>query len=75
MSDFTPNRLTPREEAYMAMPPPVSADGLNTDKMTYEQIIKSDLWVYKRKRFGKNIGIQFGRATGKVNRTEGIWGQ
>jgi hypothetical protein len=64
-----------KEEAYMAMGPPANADGLKTNTMTYEQIIKSDLWVYKRKRFGKNIGIQFDRATGKVSRTEGIWGQ
>ena len=64
-----------KEEAYMAMGPPANADGAKTHKMTYEQIIKSDLWVYKRSRFGKNIGIQFDRATNKVTRTEGIWAQ
>ena len=64
-----------KEESYMAMGPPANADGVNTNTMTYEQIMKTDLWVYKRKRFGKNIGVQFDRATGNVSRTEGIWGQ
>ena len=64
-----------KEEAYMAMGPPANADGVKTNTMTYKQIMGSNLWVYKRSRFGKNIGIQFDRATGKVIRTEGIWSQ
>jgi hypothetical protein len=43
--------------------------------MTYENIMAGDLWVYARRRFGKNIGVAFDPTTGKVNRTEGIWGK
>jgi len=60
------------EEAYVAMGPPAYVDGKNsTDTMTYNDIVKAKMWVYKRSRFGKNIGIEF--TNGKVTRTEGIW--
>ncbi len=42
--------------------------------MTYEKILESDLWVYARRRFGKNIGVAFDPTSGRVSRTEGIWG-
>lgn len=60
-----------KEETYVAMGPPANANRTNTDNMTYEEIMKADLWVYKRRRFGKNIGVSFD--SGKVDRTEGIW--
>lgn len=61
-----------REEAYIAMGPPTNVDRTNADKMTYEDIMKGTLWVYKRSKFGKNIGVEFG-SDGIVKRTEGIW--
>jgi hypothetical protein len=61
-----------KEQVYIAMGPPAWA-GEKTHKMTYDEIMATNLWVYKRRRFGKNIGVAFGYETGKVNRTEGIW--
>ena len=61
-----------KAEAYIAMGPPANVDRTNSDKMTYDDIIKGSLWVYKRSRFGKNIGVEFGD-DGIVKRTEGIW--
>lgn len=64
-----------KEQVYIAMGPPTNIGDARTDTMTYEQIMAADLWVYARKRFGKNIGVAFDPATGRVNRTEGIWGK
>jgi hypothetical protein len=61
-----------RKQVYIAMGPPASADYIKTNLMTYDDIMNTKLWVYKRKRFGKNIGVEFGKG-GKVTRTEGIW--
>ncbi|HDY86573.1 MAG TPA: hypothetical protein ENH82_00475 [bacterium] len=63
-----------KEQVYITMGPPSWA-GEKTHSMTYKQIMVEDLWVYKRKRFGKNIGVSFDNKTGKVDRTEGIWGR
>ncbi len=62
-----------KEEVYIAMGPPAKVSTGYTNKMTYEEIMKHDLWVYARRRFGKNIGVSFDPSNGKVNRTEGIW--
>ena len=62
-----------KKEAYIAMGPPATADGVKTNTMTYEEIMETDLWIYKRRRFGKNIGVSFDYDTGRVDRTEGIW--
>jgi hypothetical protein len=62
-----------KEEVYIAMGPPAWITGGNTDSKTYGNIMASNLWVYKRNRFGKNIGVEFNSSTGKVVRTEGIW--
>jgi len=62
-----------KKQVYIAMGPPANADGRNTNLMTYNDIMKTNLWVYKRRRFGKNIGVQFNAESGKVSRTEGIW--
>lgn len=62
-----------KEEAYTAMGPPTNIGNERTNMKTYNEIMGSDLWVYARKRFGKNIGVAFDPGTGKVNRTEGIW--
>ena len=62
-----------KEEVYTAMGPPTNISNARTNTMTYENIMSADLWVYARKRFGKNIGVAFDPATGRVNRTEGIW--
>jgi len=62
-----------KEQAYIAMGPPAWADG-KTYNMTYADIMSKNLWVYKRRRFGKNIGIEFDPSTGRVIRTEGLWG-
>jgi hypothetical protein len=64
-----------KEQVYIAMGPPTNLGKTRTNTMTYEQIMASDLWVYARRRFGKNIGVAFDPATGLVNRTEGIWGK
>ena len=63
-----------REQVYIAMGPPAWA-GKNTDTMTYVEIMRENLWTYKRKRFGKNIGVAFDPISGLVNKTEGIWGK
>ena len=62
-----------KEEVYIAMGPPAWVTSGNTDNKTYDNIMASNLWVYKRSRFGKNIGVEFNPSTGKVTRTEGIW--
>ncbi|OGQ54723.1 MAG: hypothetical protein A3J24_10580 [Deltaproteobacteria bacterium RIFCSPLOWO2_02_FULL_53_8] len=63
------------EQAYIAMGAPAYIDGKNkTDSLTYDDIMKAKLWVYKRSTFGKNIGIEFNN-NGVVTRTEGIWGK
>ncbi|MEN8264632.1 MAG: hypothetical protein ABFR82_14360 [Nitrospirota bacterium] len=62
-----------KEQTYIAMGPPAWA-GNKTHVMTYNEIIKEDLWTYKRRRFSKNIGVSFGD-DGRVDRTEGIWGK
>jgi len=64
-----------KEQVYIAMGPPTNLGKSRTNTMTYENIMASDLWVYARRRFGKNIGVAFDPATGMVNRTEGIWGK
>jgi hypothetical protein len=64
-----------KEQAYIAMGPPTNVGKSRTNTMTYDNIMAGDLWVYARRRFGKNIGVAFDPATGKVNRTEGIWGK
>lgn len=63
-----------KAQVYIAMGPPAWA-GRNTNSMTYEQIMAENLWVYRRRRFAKNIGVAFDPGTGLVNRTEGIWGK
>lgn len=62
-----------KEEVYIAMGPPTNISNARTKTITYENIMSADLWVYARRRFGKNIGVAFDPGTGRVNRTEGIW--
>jgi len=62
-----------KEEVYVAMGPPSWISSGKTFYKDHGEIMSTDLWVYKRKRFGKNIGVEFDSATGKVKRTEGIW--
>jgi hypothetical protein len=64
-----------KEQVYIAMGPPTTVGQKRTNTMTYDQIMASDLWVYARRRFAKNIGVAFDPASGQVNRTEGIWGK
>lgn len=64
-----------KEQVYIAMGPPTNVGQKRTNTMTYDQIMTSDLWVYARRRFAKNIGVAFDPASGQVNRTEGIWGK
>jgi len=64
-----------KAQVYIAMGPPTNLGKTRTSSMTYDQIMASDLWVYARRRFGKNIGVAFDPASGKVSRTEGIWGK
>ena len=64
-----------KEAVYISMGPPSWITTGKTYNKTYEDIMASDLWVYKRRRFGKNIGVAFDSITGQVNRTEGIWGE
>lgn len=64
-----------KEQVYIAMGPPTNLGQSRTNMMTYKEIMAGDLWVYARRRFGKNIGVAFDPGTGKVNRTEGIWGK
>jgi len=62
-----------KEEVYIAMGPPAKVSTGKTHNMTFEDIMKHDLWIYSRRRFGKNIGVSFDPVEGKVNDTEGIW--
>ncbi|MBL7130928.1 MAG: hypothetical protein ISS45_05975 [Candidatus Omnitrophica bacterium] len=62
-----------KKEVYIAMGPPAKIPAGSTKMMTYDEIMRADLWIYARRRFGKNIGVAFDPVTGKVNRTEGIW--
>ncbi len=70
-----------KDAVYMAMGPPLVAvdpmlgKEVVTAQWTYEQIMKSDLWIYYRgkSRFEKRIGVAFDPTSGKVNRTSGIW--
>lgn len=64
-----------KEEVYIAMGPPANLMKTRTNTMTYDQIMAGNTWVYARRRFGKNIGVVFDPATGKVTQTEGIWGK
>lgn len=64
-----------KEQVYIAMGPPTNIMAERTRDMTYEAIMAGDLWVYARRRFGKNIGVAFDPVTHRVNRTEGIWGK
>jgi len=64
-----------KEQVYIAMGPPNEVSNAKTNTMTYENIMGSELWIYARRRFGKNIGVAFDPGTGRVNRTEGIWGK
>lgn len=62
-----------KQEVYIAMGPPTNVVNVRSNTKTYEDIMGADLWVYARRRFGKNIGVAFDPSTGRVNRTEGIW--
>ena len=64
-----------KEQVYIAMGAPSTLSSGRTEKMTLEEIMMSDNWIYSRRRFGKNIGVEFDAKTGKVTRTEGIWGK
>ncbi|MGO9614610.1 MAG: hypothetical protein ACLPX5_16465 [Dissulfurispiraceae bacterium] len=64
-----------KEQVYIAMGAPSTLSSGRTERMAIEEIMKSDKWIYSRRRFGKNIGVEFDSTTGKVIRTEGIWGK
>ncbi len=64
-----------KEQVYIAMGPPTDVGNSRTKNMTYENIMADNLWVYARRRFGKNLGVAFDPVTGTVNRTEGFWGK
>lgn len=64
-----------KAQVYIAMGPPTNLGKSRTNNMTYENIMAGDLWVYARRRFGKDIGVAFDPGSGRVNRTEGIWGK
>jgi len=61
-----------KEQVYIAMGPPAKIPRGKTNKMTYKDIMGADLWLYATRRFGKNMGVRFDPATGRVNMTEGI---
>jgi hypothetical protein len=61
-----------KEQVYIAMGPPTKVGTANTNTLTYENILNADLWIYARRRMGKNIGVAFDPGTGKVVKTEGI---
>lgn len=61
-----------KEEVYIAMGPPTNVVNVRSNTKTYADIMGADLWVYARRRFGKNIGVAFDPATGSVKRTEGM---
>lgn len=64
-----------KQEVYIAMGPPTNVVNVRSNTKTYDDIMGADLWVYARRRFGKNIGVAFDPSTGRVSRTEGIWGK
>jgi len=61
-----------KEQVYIAMGPPAKIPRGKTNKMTYEDIMGADLWLYATQRFGKNMGVRFDPYTGLANMTEGI---
>jgi hypothetical protein len=61
-----------KEQVYIAMGPPTVTGTEKTHNLTYEQILRADLWIYARRRFSKNIGVAFDSHTGKVIRTEAM---
>jgi len=66
-----------KEQVYMAMCPPAYIDGKNATKnMTYDEIMKSSFWVWKRMStmFAKDIGVKFD-STGKAEQVEGVYGK
>lgn len=64
-----------KAQVYIAMGPPTNLGQTRTSNMTYDNIMASNLWVYARRRFAKNIGVAFDPVSGQVTRTEGIWGK
>jgi hypothetical protein len=64
-----------KEQVYVAMGAPAKILSGSTERMTLGEIMKSDNWFYARMRFGKKIGVEFNEKTGRVIRTEGIWGK
>lgn len=62
-----------KAQAYAAMGAPATTNLGKTHVQTYDQIMQATLWIYKRNRFGKNIGVAFNASSGLVDRTEGIW--
>jgi hypothetical protein len=64
-----------KEQVYIAMGAPSTLSSGRTAGMTLEEIMRFDKWIYSRQRFGKNIGVEFDAKSGKVIRTEGIWGK
>jgi len=62
-----------REQVYVSMGPPTAADGVKTHTMTEARIMSTTAWVWRRKRFGKNLGVTFDAGTGLVIGTEAIW--
>lgn len=60
-----------KEQVYTAMGPPVGPKGARTNKMTYEDIMNTDLWVYAKRR-SQSINVIFDRATNRVSRIEEI---
>ncbi|MBV6467703.1 MAG: hypothetical protein DCC43_10740 [Candidatus Brocadia sp.] len=61
-----------KEHVYMSMGPPIGPKSARTNKMTYEDIMNINMWVYAKRRF-QNINITFDANTGKAKKVEGIW--
>lgn len=65
-----------KEQVYLAMGPPPYIDGKNvTQNLTYDAIMKGNLWVWRRMKIGKTIGVEFDPASGTAKRVEGVWGK
>ncbi len=61
------------EAVYIAMGPPMRISGGRTFYRTYNEIIKSDMWIYLKRKGGGRITVGFHPYTQKVNRIEGFW--
>ncbi len=61
-----------KKEVYIAMGPPARISIGKTFRLTYNDIMRDNTWIWPTKRFKRNIGITFDARTGRVTKIVGI---